>query len=139
MSNIIRRDPLDEILRGFFVRHVDFTSGVSGEAPQIRVDIKEESDAFLIYAELLGVNKNDIQVNIDGALVSISEDRAEEKEVREGDRILRKERYFGKVSRSFQLAQYIDDDKATAKLTDGVLELHLPKKVATPAKQLKIE
>jgi len=76
---------------------------------------------------------------IDGPTVSISAERKQEKEVKEGERVLRTERYFGKVSRSFQLGQDIDEAAASAKFTDGVLELTLPKKAATQAKRLTIQ
>jgi HSP20 family protein len=72
-------------------------------------------------------------------MVSISAERKQEKEVKEGERVLRTERYYGKVSRSFQLGQDIDESKATAKFTDGVLELTLPKKTATSARRLAID
>ena len=53
--------------------------------------------------------------------------------------MLRSERYFGKVTRSLQLGQDIDDTKAAAKFSDGVLELALPKKVAAQTKRLVID
>ena len=59
-------------------------------------------------------------------------------EVKEGDRVLRSERYFGQVSRSFQLAQDVDEAQALAKFNDGVLELTLPKKAAGTSKRLTI-
>jgi HSP20 family protein len=71
--------------------------------------------------------------------VSISAEAKQEKEVKDGDRVLRSERYFGKVSRSFQLGQDLDDAKATAKFNDGVLELTLPKRAATANKRLAID
>jgi HSP20 family protein len=52
---------------------------------------------------------------------------------------LRSERYFGRVSRSFQLGQGIDVTKAAAKFNEGVLELTLPKRAAGPNKQLTVE
>ncbi|HRE16123.1 MAG TPA: Hsp20/alpha crystallin family protein, partial [Rhodocyclaceae bacterium] len=58
---------------------------------------------------------------------------------KEGERVLRSERYFGRVSRSFQLAQDIDDTQAVAKFTDGVLELTLPKRAATASKRLTVQ
>ncbi|MCC4115213.1 Hsp20/alpha crystallin family protein [Aromatoleum toluclasticum] len=138
MSNLIRRDPLDDLLRGFFVRPVDFGGGVS-EAPQMRVDVKEDNDAYQVHAELPGIMKEDIHVHIDGPVVSISAERKQEKEVKEGERVLRTERYFGKVSRSFQLGQEIDEAKSSAKFKDGVLELSLPKKAHEQAKRLTID
>jgi HSP20 family protein len=137
MANISRYDPFDDFFRGFFVRPVEF--GSAPEAPQVKIDVKEQADAYVVHAELPGVKKEDIHVHIDGAMVSLTAERKAEKEVREGERVLRSERYFGKVSRSFQLGQEIDDAKAAAKLTDGVMEITLPKKAAVSARRLVIE
>ena len=141
MSNITRRDPLDDFFRGFFVRPVEYGGGAAAnaEAPQMRVDVKEQEDAYQVHAELPGIKKEDIHVHIDGPVVSISAERKQDKEVKEGERILRTERYFGQVSRSFQLGQDVDEGRATARFNDGVLELTLPKKVAPQAKRLVIE
>lgn len=137
MSHLTRYDPFDDLFRGFFVRPVEM--GSQAEAPSIKIDVKEKGSDYLVHAELPGIRKEDIQVNIDGALVSISAERRQEKEVKEGERLLRSERYFGKVSRSFQLAQDIDEDKSNAKFNDGVLELTLPKKSAAAVKRLSIQ
>lgn len=137
MANLTRYDPLDDIFRGFFVRPVDM--GNVPEAPAVKVDVKEQDKAYVVHAEMPGIKKEDIHVSIDGPMVSISAERKQEKEVKDGERVLRTERYFGKVSRSFQLGQDIDDGQASAKFTDGVLELTLPKKAATQSKRLTIE
>jgi HSP20 family protein len=139
MSNVIRRDPLDDFFRGFFVRPVDFGSNGNIEAPQMRVDVKENPESYDVHAELPGVKKEDIHVHIDGPVVAISAERKQEKEVKEGERVLRTERYFGKVSRSFQLGQDVDEAKASAKFNDGVLQLNLPKKLESQAKRLTID
>lgn len=138
MANITRLDPFDDLFRGFFVRPVDY-SGTPATAPTIKMDVKEEGDNYLVHAELPGVKKEDIHVVVDGNQVSISAEVKQEKEVKEGERILRSERYFGKVSRSFQLGQEIDDGKASARFNEGVLELTLPKRVALPNKRLAID
>ncbi|MDD3379624.1 MAG: Hsp20/alpha crystallin family protein [Rugosibacter sp.] len=137
MNNLIYRDPLNDLLRGFFVRPVEF--GDTKEAPALTVDVTEQDEAYAIHAEIPGVNKEDIHVSIDGAVVSISAERRNQKEVRDGDKILRSERYFGKVSRSFQLPQEVDESQASAKYSEGVLELLLPKKAASQAKRLSIQ
>jgi HSP20 family protein len=140
MNKLTRYDPLDDFFRGFFVRPVEMGAlGNVAEAPSIKIDVKEQDKAYVVHAEMPGIKKDDIHVTIDGPLVSISAERKEEKEVREGERELRSERYFGKVSRSFQLGQDIDDAAATAKFTDGVLELTLPKKATAQTKRLKID
>ncbi|MHB1372326.1 MAG: Hsp20/alpha crystallin family protein [Thauera sp.] len=143
-SNITRRnDPLEDFFRGFFVRPVDFggstLANVGAEAPQMRVDVKETAAGYEVHAELPGMKKEDIHVHIDGPVVSISAERKQEKEVKEGEKVLRTERYFGKVSRSFQLGQEIDEAKASAKFNDGVLELVLPRKTEAQARRLNID
>ena len=140
MSNLTRYDPLDDFFRGFFVRPVD-VGNISNvpEAPTLKLDVKEKGNDYLVHAELPGIKKEDIHVHIDGNAVSISAERKQEKEVKEGERVLRSERYFGKVSRSFQLGQEIDEAKSAAKFVDGVLELTLPKKAASTAKRLNID
>lgn len=137
MNNLIYRDPLNDLLRGFFVRPVEF--GDTKEAPALTVDVTEQDEAYAIHAEIPGVNKEDIHVSIDGAVVSISAERRNQKEVRDSNKILRSERYFGKVSRSFQLPQEVDESQASAKYSEGVLELLLPKKAAAQAKRLSIQ
>ena len=137
MNNLIYRDPLNDLLRGFFVRPVEFSD--TKEAPALTVDVTEQDEAYAIHAEIPGVNKEDIHVSIDGAVVSISAERRNQKEVRDSDKILRSERYFGKVSRSFQLPQEVDESQASAKYSEGVLELLLPKKTAAQAKRLSIQ
>lgn len=142
MSNMTRRDPLEDFFRGFFVRPVEFGSGnstaLSAEAPQMRVDVKETTEGYAVQAELPGMRKEDIHVHIDGPVVSISAERKQDSETKEGEKVLRTERYYGKVSRSFQLGQEIDDGRATARFADGVLELTLPKKAEAQAKRLTI-
>jgi HSP20 family protein len=138
MANVTRFDPLDDLFRGFFVRPVDMSGNVQ-QPPSIKMDVKEQGDNYLVHAELPGVKKDDIHVVVDGNQVSISAEVKQEKEVKEGDRVLRSERYFGKVSRSFQLGQEIDDSKAAAKFNEGVLELTLPKRAASPNKRLTVE
>lgn len=136
MSNLTRYDPLDDFFRGFLVRPVEYGSG--SEAPSIKVDVKEQNKQFVIHAELPGVKKEDIHVHVDGSVVSISAERHQEKEVKEGERVLRTERSFGKVSRSFQLGSELDEGAANAKFSDGVLELTLPKKAAAQARRITI-
>lgn len=137
MNNLISKDPFEDLFRGFFVRPVGFEQ--AADAPTIKVDVKENAEGYSVHAELPGVRKEDIHVSIDGPLVSISAERQEQKEVKEGERVLRTERHFGKVSRSFQLGQELDEARASAKYSDGVLELTLPRKEAAQARRLKID
>jgi HSP20 family protein len=85
------------------------------------------------------VKKEDINVSIDGSQISINAEVKKEHEEKDGERVLRSERYYGKFSRSFALSQDVDESTAQAKYSDGVLELILPKKTAVSAKKLYIQ
>ncbi len=139
MADITRYDPfgdLDDLFRGFFVRPM----AVEGKPHlQIKMDVSETEKAYVIKAELPGVNKEDINITIDGNQVAVSAEVKEEKEAREGEKLLRQERYFGKVYRAFSLAQDVDEGTATARYNNGVLELTLPKKQAASAKKLRVD
>jgi HSP20 family protein len=140
MANVTRFDPLnelvDDLFKGFFVRPVAFEG--RGEVPRMRVDVAEKNGAYAISAELPGVKKEDIQVTIDGAQVTLSAEVKRENEVQQDERLLHTERSYGKVTRSFSLPQEVDEARAEARYRDGVLELVLPKKAAAPRKQIAI-
>jgi HSP20 family protein len=142
MANITRFDPfndlVDDLFKGFLVRPMVYEGPQSGVLPRMKVDVTERNGAYLVTAELPGVRKEDIQVGIDGAQVTLSAEVKREKDASEGDRLLHTERVFGKVSRSFALPQELDEAKAEAKFRDGVLELTLPKKAAAARKQIEI-
>lgn len=104
---------------------------------KIKMDVKEDDRGYAVHAEIPGVKKEDIHVTIDGNQVSSAEIK-QEKEVKDGGKVLRAERYFGKVSHSFSLVSDIAESAAQAQYNDGLLELTLPKKAATSAKKLTI-
>jgi HSP20 family protein len=140
MANLTRYNPVDDafddLFRGFLMRPVQ----MMGNKPdmQMRMEVKEDDKAYTVYAEIPGVKKEDIHVTIDGNQVSVSAEVKNEKEVKEGEKVLRSERYFGKVSRAFSLGQDVDEATAQAKYNDGMLELVLPKKAAAASKRLTI-
>ncbi len=106
--------------------------------PQIRMDISEAGNTYMVKAEIPGVKKDDIHVSIDGNIVSISAEVKQELDATEGGKMLRHERCYGKTMRTFRLDQEVMEDRAQAKYTDGVLELKLPKKNGSPHKELAI-
>ena len=129
-------DAFDNLLRGIFMHPVRMREDATDL--QIRMDVSEDEKAYTVRAEIPGVKKDDIQVTINGNQVAISAEVKNEKEVKEGEKVLRSERYCGKVARTFALAQDVDEDNAQAKYTDGVLELTLQKKVVAKSKRLMI-
>ena len=140
MANITRFDEaFDDLLRGFFVRPVSFEGSAREQVAQFRVDVSETEQEYTIRAEIPGVKKDDINISIDGDQIAISAEVKNEKEAKDGERVLRTERYYGKVYRAFQLGQPVDDSAAAAKYADGILELTLPKRAATTAKRIAIQ
>ena len=143
MANVTRFDPfndlVDDFFKGFLVRPLAVESGRSDALPRMKVDVAEKNGAYVVSAELPGVKKEDIQITIDGAQVTLAAEVKREKEVSQDERVLHTERTYGKVSRSFSLPQEIDEAKAEAKFRDGVLELTLPKKAAAQRKQIAIQ
>ena len=107
--------------------------------PPIRVDVRETPAAYSVHADIAGVKKEDIHVEIEGNEVLISAEVKRESEKKEGERVLRTERFFGKTARRFALPQEIDEAKAEAKYADGVLELTLPKKAAVAGRRVAIQ
>ena len=142
MANISRYDPFgdvfDDLLKGFFVRPIAY-EGQPAAPGRIKIDVREKDGAYVVHAEIPGVKKEDIQVNIDGDQVSISAEARAEKEVKENERVLHRERYYGKAARVFRLGTDIDQSAANAKYADGVLELTLPKKAEVAGRQLAIQ
>jgi len=140
MASITRYNPLeetfDDLFRGFFVRPMAFESQPQ---VQIRMDVKEDDKAYVVHAEIPGVRKEDINITIDGNQVAISAEVKREKQEKQGEKLLRSERYFGKVYRAFSLAQDVDEASANARYADGVLELTLPKKAVVTAKRLAVQ
>jgi HSP20 family protein len=139
MGNVMRweavDDQFDSLVRSLF-RPVAVTS--RDVVVPIRMDVSEQENAYVVHAEMPGVKKDDIKIEIDGNEVSISAESKNEKEVKEGERVIRSERYYGKISRSFTLANEVDENAASAKFDNGVLELALPKKAVAKAKLVSV-
>lgn len=143
MNTLVRFDPaadrLDDFFAGFFRPVMQNERTAMGNTTEIRLDVREDEKSYVVDATLPGVKKDDIHVAIDGNEVSISAEVKNEKDVKEGERVLRTERFYGKTTRRFALANEIDESGAAAKYEDGILKLTLPKKTATTARKLSIQ
>jgi HSP20 family protein len=141
MANITRWDPFeqsfDDLVNGFFLRPMRFER--QQEPVRAKIDVKEDDKTYTVHAEIPGVKKEDIQISIDGNQVAISAEIKRQKEDRQGEKLLRTERYYGKVYRAFGLAQDVDQERAQAKYENGVLELTLPKKAAASTRTLTVQ
>ncbi len=141
-NQLIRGNLFDDLFReitspGFFVKPLHGDALPS--AAQIKIDVSESDNAYTVLAEVPGVGKEDIHVSIDGSVVTLRAEIKQHDSQTEGDKVLRSERYYGAVSRSFQLPQDIDQAAAKAKYDNGVLQLTLPKKQASGSQRLTIE
>ena len=138
MARLSVYDPFAEVFPELFRGLMQPVRAPGGDALEIKVEVKESNGDYTVQAEMPGVKKEDINVQIDGNRVAISAEVKRESEQKEGERVLRSERYYGAVARSFTLANEIDEAKATAKFENGVLSLTLPKKAAASGRKLAI-
>lgn len=130
MNSLMTRSNLfDDLFKdmmspGFFIKPLH-----GDPLPQsIKVDVQESADAYTVQAELPGVTKDDIQVTVDGNVVTLRAEVKQQDSQTSDEKSLRSERYFGSVARSFQLPVDIDNGQAKARFDNGVLSLTLPKK-----------
>ena len=142
MNSLVSRGSLFDdffkyIAPGFYVRPLH---GDSLPAPsQIKVDVKETERGYTVQAEVPGVPKEDIHVSVEGNVVSLRAEVRQLDQKTEGEKVLRSERYYGSVARSFQLPADIDAAQAKAKYDNGILTLTLPKKLNNSSQRLNIE
>lgn len=146
--NLTRFSPFNDIARfspfsGLedFMRDFATVPSWSGkESPQlIRMDVSEDETAYRVEAEIPGCRKEDIKISVEGNTVSISAETKSEKEEKQEGNVVRSERYFGQMYRSFSLPVNIDDEKVQASYQDGVLKLTLPKKTTAGTRQIQVQ
>ncbi|MBK8323369.1 MAG: Hsp20/alpha crystallin family protein [Betaproteobacteria bacterium] len=106
--------------------------------PAIKVDVEETPERYLVKADMPGVAKEDIRVDVEGNMVQIAAEVRREKVDEKNGKVLRSERYVGTMSRAFTLPMDVDVGRAEAKYADGVLMLTLPKTTGAPAHRLPI-
>jgi len=140
MANITRFTPFEELFgdlgKGFWLKPATIPGG---EELKIKLDVKEDGKAYTVHADIPGVKKEDIQVDVDGNQVSIRAEAKREKEEKKDEKVIHSERYYGMASRSFSLPAEVDEKAVVARYRDGVLDLTLPKKSGNGAKRVAIQ
>ena len=139
MNNITRPAAFDEFFNDYFGK-VLFVPPYAypGETElAMKIDVKETDQAFTVFADIPGVKKDDISVEIDGDSVSL---RAEVKAAKDekSETTLYSERSYGMVARSFTLPVEVDDKAVIAEYRDGVLKLVLPKKAGSASRRITV-
>lgn len=140
MSKLVSRGHLfDDFFRDFSPGYLIRPLHGENLPEQIKLDLKEDPKNFTVVADLPGVSREAIQVQIDGDMLSVSAEISQQDQQNQDERVLRSERYYGSVSRSLRLPQEVDEGNAKARFENGVLTLTLPKKIFGRAQRLVIE
>lgn len=140
--SIVRWDPfvnLSSIQKGMsnFFDNNFFTKGEFSNIWSPSLDVQESNEAFLVEADLPGLKIEDINLEINKNNLVISGERKSEKEEKETN-FYKKEISYGSFKRELTLPQSVDSDKISAKYTDGVLHINIPKSESTKPKQITI-
>lgn len=106
---------------------------------KIRLEISESDKAYAVTAEIPGVKKEDINVTVEGNLVTLQAEVKQQDTRKKDDNVVCSERYYGSISRSFQLPVEVDAEKANAHYDNGVLTLTLQKKQGANSRRLTIQ
>jgi len=134
---MMRQDVFDDPFSGMFLRPMRVDMNQAADL-RVKIDVTEVADAYAVAADIPGVKKEDIHVSVDGNTVSIRAESRKEAEEKKGDQVLRSERHYGMLERSFSLDSDIDESRVEAKYADGVLRLKLPKKAAGSARRIAV-
>ena len=132
------QDRINRIFDESFSRTADLDDDISVSAWKPTVDIYETDEAIILKAELPGIKKEDVSVEVKDNVLTLKGERAEEKEIKEKN-YYRKERAFGTFSRAFNLQHRIQPDKIKARFKDGVLKIEIPKPEEEKPKQITVK
>lgn len=131
-------DDFDQMFEGF-LRPMQVAGDSARRDLVPVVEVSETDDRYVVRAEMPGVRKEDIDVNLEDGILTISAETRSETEAREGERVIRQERRFGKYLRSLRLGTDVDAKAVNAVYRDGVLELTLPKVEETKPKKIEVK
>lgn len=135
LTRSLFEDLLKEVSPGYYIKPLHGDPLPS----QIKIDVKENANEFIVHADIPGAGKDNIHIDIEGNLITIRAQLNQLDSENKDERTIRTERYYGEISRSFQLAAEIDQQSSKAKYENGVLILNLVKKTKTGGKRLTIE
>ena len=114
-------------------------AGREDDALDIRLDLSEDENAYHVKADIPGVDRNDIDLRIDGNTIRIAAEIKREPAPAQGEKNIYSERFCGKVSRTFSVPERVDEAKVTARYENGVLALTLPKKSERQTRRIAID
>lgn len=115
---------LDDVLDNYFEK----------EGTKMKCDIYETDNTYNLILDMPGYNKDDIQIECDNGTISISAEKSEETNEDDSKKYIRRERFYGKISRSFYLGE-VDEEGIKAEFKDGTLKVVAPKKNENTSKK----
>lgn len=130
-------DEIDRNLEGFF-RPLRWIEEAEAQALVPALDVIEGEHEFVIKAEMPGVKKDEIGVTVENGVLTISAETKSESQEKEGSRVVRRERRFGRYVRSLRLGTQVEAGQIRAAYKDGVLELTLPKAESVKPKKINV-
>lgn len=131
------QDELKQVFERFYGEGEADQSNVVTSQWMPRVDIKEENDRFVIFADIPGVDPKDIEISMDKGILSLRGERKVE-EIEEKDRYSRVERAHGVFYRRFALPDSANPEGISARGRHGVLEISIPKKPETKPRRIAV-
>lgn len=132
-------DEFDNLFQGFFRplrRGAESAPAAEGIAPAL--DVVERDNEYLVRAEMPGVNKDNIEVTLADGVLTIAGESHQESEEKEGERLIRRERRYGKYTRTLRVGTQVDEKKVKAAYKDGILEVTLPKAEEVKPKKIAV-
>ena len=136
-SEMALQDEIKQVFDRFFGQEDTDASAVVTAQWVPRVDIKEEANRFVIYADLPGIDPQDIEVQKDKGILSIRGERRSESTT-ETERFSRVERRYGSFHRRFALPDSADPEGVAASGRNGVLEITIPKRPETTPRRIQV-
>jgi len=132
-------DAMDRLFNLAFVRPFDWFTPYWGATQAMPIDVTENAEGFTIKASVPGIKPEELNINVEGNVLTIRAERKAENEDRKYEGALRwQERYYGALERRLTLPVEVDASKAKAELEHGVLTLNLPKAESVKPKAIKV-
>ena len=128
----------ESMFDNFFSPMRDVDESVQGNLTPA-VDISETENEYLVRAELPGINKEDVHVTLENGILTLSAETRSESEERDGERVIRQERSYGKYMRSLRLGKGINDQAVKASYKNGILEIIVPKAEEVKPKVIDVD
>lgn len=104
-----------------------FDNFLESESPKMKCDIYEKDNTYILEMDVPGFKKEDIKIEYNKGNLTITAEKNEEKDEKDEKKYIRRERFYGKLTRSFYLGD-IDDEGIKAEFKHGTLKVIAPKK-----------